>query len=117
MKTEEKQLQIQILDYLRAQYFKAWEMTFHPKNEGSKRWNSRFMGNSKGVPDLIIDYPRKHYHGLRIEIKIKTGKMSLDQIDWICNYNFLGYYAVSVYSFEEAKAAIDFYMLEKVGRC
>jgi hypothetical protein len=110
MKTEEKQLQIQILDYLKFQYFRAYEMTFHPKNEGSKKWNIRFMGNSKGVPDLIVDYPMKQYHGLRMEIKSKKGEASLNQIDWIANYNFLGYYAVTVNSFDNAKKIIDYYM-------
>ncbi len=110
MKRPEKALQKMCMYYIRVQYPKAWEMTFHPKNEGSKNWDAEFMANSAGVPDIIIDYPSAKLHGFRAEIKDNGVKPRENQIEWQHNYLSLGYYAVIVDSFEEFKQAIDSYM-------
>jgi hypothetical protein len=40
------------------------------------------MGLSPGFPDLFFPYAKKGFHGLYIEVKSKTGKLSENQIWW-----------------------------------
>ena len=78
-------------------------------------------GKQKGYPDLIIDEPNRHFHGLRIELKrrrkqLKTKlstahtKISPEQQDWINRLNAKGYKAVVCYGADEAIDVIEEYM-------
>jgi len=79
-------------------------------------------GKQKGYPDLIIDVPNRHYHGLRIEMKrrpktLKSGKKSYAGIKvsehqqaWLQELNQRNYKAIVCYGSDEAIDAIEEYM-------
>lgn len=60
-------------------------------------------GLSPGYPDLLLDVARHGYHGLRIELKRKGGRLSAAQTAWIERLREQGYRAVVCVG---AKAAI-----------
>lgn len=49
-------------------------------------------GYEKGIPDLIIYEPRGGFHGLFIEFKSKTGRISPHQDQWLQRLSARGYY-------------------------
>jgi len=60
-------------------------------------------GVSPGVPDLFVPYFR-----LWIEMKrVKDGRLSTDQKDWIRYLTESGYTCITCYGAEDAKAQID----------
>lgn len=62
------------------------------------------MGVSAGFPDIEIPLPVKPYHGLYIEIKrLKGGRVSDLQKEWLDYLNKHGYCAMVAYGCEEAK--------------
>lgn len=68
-------------------------------------------GTVAGVPDLALNYPHGNYHGLFIEMKrIKGGKVSPEQQDWLEYLNSVGYKAVVCKGFDEAVNAIEVYL-------
>jgi hypothetical protein len=70
-------------------------------------------GVSPGYPDVLIDYPTREYHGLRIEFKAtgKTwGSVSKDQRSWIEKLNNHGYKAEAAYGLESAKEILIKYL-------
>lgn len=79
----------------------------------SKQAASRFMatGLRAGVPDLFLAVPRGQYHGLFIEMKrLKGGKVSKEQSDWLAYLNSAGYMAVVCRGCDLAKDVIADYM-------
>lgn len=62
------------------------ELLHHIKNEttgGAKQVAiDRKNGVRKGVPDLSLPVPRGQYHGLYIEMKNETGRVSKEQKWW-----------------------------------
>lgn len=70
----------------------------------------RAMGLSAGYPDLLLDVPRGRYHGLRIEMKVKGGRLSIEQRLWLSRLNRHGYCTAVCYGFIEARAAILAYL-------
>ena len=66
-------------------------------------------GLTKGVPDLFIPSIK-----LFIELKkVKGGKLSVEQKDWLYYLNSIGYIAIECKGFEDAKLAILQLMLNK----
>lgn len=60
-------------------------------------------GVARGVPDLFVPYYR-----LWIEMKrVKDGRLSPDQNDWIRYLTESGYTCITCYGAEDAKAQID----------
>lgn len=69
------------------------------------------MGVSKGFPDIEIPLPTKRYHGLYIEMKrLKGGKVTPEQKEWINYLNDKGYFATVARGFDEAKAIFEQYL-------
>jgi len=73
------------------------EVVFHVENErkctprqGAYR---KRKGVKKGIPDIICPIPRAEYHGLVIELKTETGKLSKDQIRMLKHFHGLGWCA------------------------
>ena len=66
-------------------------------------------GLRKGIPDMNLDIPNKHYHGLKIEMKA-TGKtwanVSKDQRVKLAMFNSAGYRAVACAGVMDAIKAI-----------
>ena len=76
-------------------------------------------GVRKGVPDICLPWPSNGFHGLYIEMKapkqkpVKGGKggLSDEQIEWLNYLHSVGYKCAVCYSFKEAKAEIESYLL------
>lgn len=69
------------------------------------------MGVSAGFPDIEIPIPSGPYHGLYIELKrIKGGKVSEAQLEWLNYLKDKGYYADVAYGFEQAKEIVIHYL-------
>lgn len=81
---------------------------YRKSREGAK---FRSMGVKAGYPDLMIDVARGGYHGLRIELKRKSGGRTQDnQKDRIDMLNDEGYCALVCKGFGEATHMIKKYM-------
>ncbi len=69
------------------------------------------MGVSAGFPDIEIPYPTEKYHGLYIEMKRKKGgTVSANQAQWLEYLNSVGYHAVVVRGFEDARDTVLRYL-------
>tara|TARA_R100000353_G_scaffold123277_1_gene87577 strand:- start:652 stop:1020 length:369 start_codon:yes stop_codon:yes gene_type:complete len=79
----------------------------------SQRSKAIKTGYVKGFPDLQITEARKGYHGLFIELKTKTGRLTKYQQNWIDDLNERGYKAECCYGLEKALDLIDWYLNEK----
>ena len=101
-------------------YLTAWKhpelhLFYHIPNEG-KRSPAAAMklkqeGLKAGVPDNFLPVARGEYHGLYIELKrIRGGKVSPEQQQWIGDLNAQGYLAVVCKGWEEAAEVITKYM-------
>ena len=76
----------------------------------SQRAKAIRTGYVKGFPDLQITEARKGYHGLFIELKTKTGRLTKYQQEWIDDLNERGYLAKCCKGLEEAMNTIDQYL-------
>lgn len=69
-------------------------LLFHVPNERSDKVQASIlkkMGVKRGVPDLFLPVPTGQYHGLFIEMKTPTGRISDDQLWWIEHLKANGY--------------------------
>lgn len=66
-------------------------------------------GGRRGVWDINVDVPAKGYHGLRIEMKIPSGKLTPEQTDMGLLFVKYGYLAVVCRTFEDFKRLIESY--------
>jgi hypothetical protein len=62
------------------------------------------MGVAKGYPDIFVPLPKHPYHGFFIEMKSDTGRLSIEQVEWLAYLRESRYYAEVAFSFEQAKA-------------
>jgi hypothetical protein len=106
--TPEADLQITVLEYMFYQYRDVWENTFHPKTEG-KKYNKKFMGNSKGCLDLYVMVPSGEFHGMVIELKAPGKKMFEEQISWEARHITNGYYVCCCDSLDKVKLHLKVY--------
>lgn len=68
-------------------------------------------GVSPGVPDICIPVPTKTHHGLYLELKrVKGGKTSIYQAEWLNYLREVGYYAEVAKGFDEAKELVTHYL-------
>ena len=68
------------------------------------------MGVRPGVPDLFYPVPQDGYHGLFIEMKTATGRLSSEQKKWITALEQLGYKCIVAHGWEQARDALIEYM-------
>lgn len=67
-------------------------------------------GVRSGIPDVCLPWPNQKYHGLYIELKIKTGRVSQEQKACLDYLNSVGYRAVICWSWIEAWKVIEDYL-------
>lgn len=68
-------------------------------------------GVEPGVPDWFLLIPRKPYHGLVIEHKVKPGKPSEEQLAWFERLRKAGYRVELVYDDpDESKRIVNEYL-------
>lgn len=110
----ESQEQKQLIQWCRTD--PRYQYLFHIPNEsvGGQGWlvRNRQMGVKAGVPDLFYPVPAQGYHGMFIEMKTKTGRISKSQAKWIKTLETVGYKCVVAHGWEEARDALINYMEE-----
>lgn len=93
---------------------------YHVPNEGKRSKaeaaRQQRMGLRRGVPDLILDYPKGIYHGLRVEMKVKPNKTTADQEAWLERLARAGYCVAVCYSAREAIETIEAYIKLRPGQ-
>jgi hypothetical protein len=67
-------------------------------------------GVKSGVPDIFLPIPRKHWHGLFIELKIGKNEPSEAQHKWLAALDRKGYRAVWCIGWEQARDIILEYL-------
>ncbi len=89
-------------------------LLYHIANEGTgsarRGAELKAQGVLAGVPDYCLPVPRGRYHGLYIEMKAKTGRVSLSQQAVGAALITLGYAVQVCYGWEEAKDTILEYL-------
>jgi len=97
-----------------ARFYQFYDYLYHVPNGGQRniREGARLkkMGVKAGILDINLDYGNRGYHGLRIELKVRKGKISSLQQGWLDRLNKVGYHAVVVYGWEKAKDIVLWYL-------
>lgn len=88
---------------------------YHCPNGGSRNKAEasklKAMGVKSGVPDLMLPIKRGGYSGLFIELKkIKGGKVSEEQREWLDHLRSQGFGAIVCYGWLEAKQTLIDYL-------
>lgn len=97
------------------------ELLIHIPNGGSRSGpqegaNLKAQGVQAGFPDLMLFYPRGHYHGLAIELKrpIVRGQqkpsITKSQLQWLKKLNEQGYATSVCYGWQDAADTIQHYL-------
>ena len=106
--------QVAVIQWYRYQYPKYAKYLFSIPNGGVRHIGTavklKAEGGLSGISDLFLMMPTNKYHGLFIEMKVKGGKLSDSQKEFIGNATLMGYQAVVCYGFEQAKDAINNYL-------
>ena len=117
-------LQRQVCSYLRVRHkdvlFMSDTIASVKLTKAQAIRNASIQKRGFKTPDLIIFAPRGIYHGLFIELKVKTpykkdGTLMKNahlkaQEETIKKLRELGYYAVFSWEFEKTKKIIDWYL-------
>ena len=101
--------------FLWTYYIPECQFMYAVPNGGSRNRleaaNLKRQGVKAGVPDIVLPVARKGYHGLYIELKVKSGgRTSSDQKDYIEFLTENGYLARVCKGAEEAVALIKEYL-------
>jgi hypothetical protein len=93
-------------------------LLYHIPNGGSRHKleaaNMKRQGVRAGVPDLCLPVPRGGYGALYIELKrTRGGRLNSEQENWLEMLRTAGNAAVVCYGWEDAKAQIEAYLVEK----
>lgn len=72
--------------------------------------NLKAEGVRPGVPDIFLPVARTIYHGLFVEMKAKSGRISGEQVLYMARLRQQGYFVVVAYSAGEAIGWIELYL-------
>ena len=109
---KEHELQKSIIKYLKLKYPKL----LYCASVGGVRTSMRQAikmketGYKKGMPDIFFYEPVAPYHGLAIEVKIKKGRPTKEQLWWRDQLNSRNYISEITYGFEETINVIERYL-------
>ena len=110
----EHQEQIAVITWFRLQYKQYASYLFAIPNGGVRNIGTAVKlkkeGVLAGVPDLFLMIPKNGFHGLWIEMKVKGGRISDSQKQFMGAATLMGYPAIVCYGFDEAKNAINDYL-------
>ena len=117
MSRDEDRLQINCVTWFYLQYPKRILMAFPAGfvfgGDATKRAitgkRMKDMGYRKGTPDILIPEPMGHYHGLFIEMKTDTGKLSANQKELIPELEKRGYLCSVAHSIEDFMICVKTY--------
>lgn len=103
-----------LIRWVSLKHPKIKDLLFHVPNEGKRSpirgLEMRRMGMRAGIPDLFLSVPRGTYHGMYIELKSLSGKLTPQQQKYLDRFNQEGYLAVCCYGWEEAAKSIEEYL-------
>lgn len=101
----EHKMQCSYFEWLQHKYPAAYSLTYAIPNAGKRTaLNGKFMkdeGLKSGVPDIHMAVPLGGYHGLYIELKIGSNKLTENQMTWFANLTEAGYFCSVCYSIDE----------------
>jgi len=122
-KPKEESLQIAVSTYIKFAYP---SVIFTAESSGirltmGQAVKAKKQRSQRGLPDMMILEPRGRYHGLLIELKIKSpfkikdgellaGEHLGEQYNAIQKLKYKGYWACFCTGFDESKEIIDAYM-------
>ena len=114
MKKEEQKLQIDCVEWFDLQYPKLKQLLFAVPN-GSRMTIGQAvlmkrMGLRKGVYDLFLSVPMRGFHGLYLEAKSSSGRVSDEQIKFATSVEKRGYAAREFRTFEQFVFTIKWYL-------
>lgn len=110
--------QTHFFNWLQFAYPDVYDHAFHVPNGGRRdgRTGAKLKreGVKAGVPDIVVAYPQGNYSALFIEFKAArphSASVSVEQKAWLERLSKVGYMAVVCRGLDEAKKAIDDYMM------
>lgn len=114
MKQSETTEQIKLFKWaeINEQFVPELKLLHHVPNEG-KRTNGTVLkaaGLKTGVPDIVLSVPRRGFHGLYIELKFGSGKVSKSQKEFMKLLAMQNYKTQVAYGAEEAREIIRWYL-------
>lgn len=109
--TEEHE-QIVFVTWLLKQGYKPSASANGGKRNLFEAMKFKRMGVSAGYPDVFVPLPTPKYHGFFVEMKrIKGGKVSEAQLEWLQYLRDKGYFAEVAHGALEAKEMFNNYLL------
>lgn len=101
--------------YLMRNVYPELRLLFAIPNGGSRHpaeaAHLQQQGVKAGIPDMCLPVARGGYHGLYIELKrVKGGKVSEKQMQWINDLNAQGYLAKVCYGADDALETLKKYL-------
>ncbi|WP_299733881.1 VRR-NUC domain-containing protein [uncultured Endozoicomonas sp.] len=110
--------QSHFFNWLKFAYPEVYDHAFHVPNGGRRDGKTgaklKREGVKAGVPDIVVATSKGHWHGLFIEFKAArphSASVSTEQKQWIERLSRAGYLAVVCRGLEEAKKAIEDYLM------
>lgn len=102
------------MKWLAVAYPRVYEMTYSvPNGRTSAKEGSKYkrLGAKAGVPDVVVAFPVKPYHGCYIEFKRSTGGIISElQKVWMDKLKHHGYAVCVAYGWEQGKHIIEAYL-------
>lgn len=108
--------QVMLVQWYRLQYPKQIKCLWAIPNGGVRNIGTAIKlkkeGVISGVSDLFLMIPNTTKHGLFLEMKAKSGKLTKEQKEFLFLAESMGYDAKVAYSYEEGKEIIKKYLQE-----
>lgn len=105
--------QIKLFDWLRSRpdiFPYAWHCPNERRVSPQHGQILKRMGVKSGVSDVFIAIPSNNYHGMFIELKYGSNKLSKTQMAFNLSMEHQGYKCVVAWSYEDARRAIEDYL-------
>lgn len=109
--------QVALIAWLRWMHPEAWAHCYAIPNGGHRHQavakRMKDEGVKRGVPDLCLALPRRHWHGLYVEMKAAgttACSVSKEQREWIARLQTAGYQATVAHGLDDAKRVIAEYL-------
>jgi hypothetical protein len=109
--------QVALVTWLQWMHREAWEHCYAIPNGGHRHQavakRMKDEGVKRGVPDLCLALPSRHWHGLYLELKASgttACSVSKEQRAWIERLREAGYAAEVAHGLDEAKRVIEGYL-------
>ena len=113
-RTSEHSEQVKTVSWFRLQYPRLASCLFAIPNGGKRDKITATMLKSEGVlagvPDLFLMVAKGSYHGLFVEMKSLTGRLSQSQKDFKIEAEKQGYLVIVAHGFDEAREQIHGYL-------